>query len=545
MKTLNYLASLLCVVAAFSCCQRPSSAGEDPSKTDSTTIIVPVDTSSVTPSPKVGAPEGFGPLPTAAQVQWQRMETNMFVHFGPNTFTNVEWGYGTDEELAAFAPKTVDCEQWVGVAAECGFKGIILTAKHHDGFCLWPNKHSTHTIAYTSYKDGKGDIVKELSQACAAAGVKFGIYDSPWDRHDSAYGTGNKYNQIFKNTIEDLHSNYGELFEQWFDGAKGEDGKTQDYDFDLFNSTVLSLHPDCVIFSNVGPGCRWAGQEWGDAWPTCWSTFSPDYHDASQSSLPGDYESYLGQGDNPTVSGARWIPIECDTSIRTKDTQDNGNPMWFWNSLGNEYTRSAKNLMQLYYSSVGRNGLLLLNVPPTTDGVFDEKDVASLRGFKQMRDKVFGTNLAEEASVSADAVRGEGFEASRVLDGNYDSYYAAPDGSKTAILEFTFPQERTFNRVLIQEYIPLGQRVRSFSLQYKEAGSDKWKALKWKVNGHSTAVDGTTIGHKRILLTDLTTAVAIRLKIDSAYACPVLNGFGVYLDDVTGLENDDLDYHDR
>lgn len=516
--------------------------------------VTPCPTPTVTPdptpvpTPAADAPEGFGPLPTTAQVNWQRMETNMFVHFGPNTFTNLEWGYGTASEIAAFKPEKVDCDQWVSVAAECGFKGIILTAKHHDGFCLWPNANSTHTIAQSSYKNGKGDIVKELSEACRKGGVKFGVYDSPWDRHDPQYGTGAGYNTIFKNTIDDLHTNYGDLFEQWFDGAKGEDGKTQNYDFPMFNKAVLDLHPDCIIFSNVGPGCRWAGQEWGDAMPTCWSTFSPSAHNASQSSLPGDYESYLGSGDEPTRSGAIWLPIECDTSIRTKDQQDNGNPMWFWNNTGNERTRSSKNLMQLYYQSVGRNGLLLLNVPPTTAGVLDEADVKSLRGFKEMKDKIFSVNYAEGATVTADNVRSgndEAYGPQNMIDGNYHTYFATDDKKKTAVIEFTLKEPSTFNRVMIQEYIPLGQRVKGFTLKYKEEGSDTWKDMKWKKGYNETSVSGTTIGHKRILLVSSVKATAVKLTISSSLACPVLNGFGLYNDTVTGLDNSKLDYNNK
>lgn len=475
------------------------------------------------------APAPYGATPSEAQVEWQKMETNMFIHFGPNTFTNLEWGEGTDSEIAAFNPASVDCDSWVSVARECGFKGMILTAKHHDGFCLWPNQYSTHTIARSPYKDGKGDIVRELSDACAKQGVKFGVYDSPWDKHDPNYGTGDTYNQIFANTIKDLHSNYGDMFEQWFDGAKGSDGKPQEYDFTLFNKPVTDLHPDAIIFSNVGPGCRWVGNEYGFARETNWSTFSPDSYGASQSSLPGDYGSYLGSG---TENGKIWAPAESDVSIRTKNQQDNGDPMWFWNNLGNERTRSAKNLMKLYYQSVGRNSLLLLNVPPTTAGVFDDADIASLRGFKQMKDNIFADNLAEGAEVEATEVRGDASGAygpSRMIDGDYETYFATDDDRKTVDIIFNLKESSTFNRVLLQEYIPLGQRVKRFTVYYKSGNS--WKTLK----------SGTTIGYKRILLTDKVTTDAVKLSITSSLACPVLNGFGLYNDSFSGLVDSDLD----
>ena len=480
------------------------------------------------PGPDPEAPAPYGALPTAAQVAWQQMETNMFIHFGPNTFTNLEWGEGTDAEIRKFNPPTVDCDAWVTIARETGFQGMILTAKHHDGFCLWPNRFSTHTIAYSPYKDGKGDIVKELSEACAKQGVKFGIYDSPWDKHDPTYGTGAAYNERFANTITDLHENYGPLFEQWFDGAKGSDGKTQEYDFKRFNQAVTDLNPDAVIFSNVGPGCRWVGNEYGFARETNWSTFSPANYGASQSSLPGDYGTYLGSG---TENGSYWMPAESDVSIRTKNQQDNGDPMWFWNNLGNERTRSAKNLMKLYYQSVGRNSLLLLNVPPTTAGVFDEADVASLRGFKEMKDKIFAKNLAEGAVAEASSVRGNSpkYAPANMIDGDYDSYFATEDADKTVDIVFQLKESVSFNRVLLQEYIPLGQRVKRFTVYYKSG--DSWKSLK----------SATTIGYKRILLTDRVTTDAVKISINSSLACPVLNGFGLFDDSYSGLTDGNLD----
>ncbi len=480
------------------------------------------------PEPDVPAPSAFGAVPTAAQVEWQKMETNMFIHFGPNTFTNLEWGEGSASEIQAFNPPSADCDSWVSIAKETGFKGIILTAKHHDGFCLWPNKYSTHTIASSPYKNGKGDIVKELSDACAKQGVKFGVYDSPWDKHAPNYGTGSAYNTIFANTIKDLHTNYGDMFEQWFDGAKGSDGKPQEYDFDLFNRAVTDIHPDAIVFSNVGPGCRWVGNEYGFARETNWSTFSPEQYGASQSSLPGDYGTYLGSG---TENGKYWIPAESDVSIRTKNQQDNGDPMWFWNNLGNEKTRSAKNLMKLYYQSVGRNSLLLLNVPPTTAGVFDDKDIASLRGFKAMKDNIFAENLAEGAEASANNTRGNSAQYAPVnmIDGDDGTYFAADDDKKTVEIIFTLKKSSTFNRVLLQEYIPLGQRVKSFTVSYKSGNT--WKTLK----------TGTTIGYKRILLTDKVTADAVKININSSLACPVLNGFGLYNDTYSGLSDSDLD----
>lgn len=488
------------------------------------------------PNAAEGDPEPYGACPTDAQVAWIRMETNMFIHFGPNTFTDFEWGSGQESETVFNPvdengnPVDADVNQWVSVAKRNGFQGIVLTAKHHDGFCLWPYEYSTHTIANSPYKNGKGNLVKELGDECKAQGVKFGVYISPADLNDVDYGTGEAYNRKFAASVEEIHSQY-ELFEQWFDGANGGTTKHQEYDFDLFNSTVLKYNPDCIIFSNVGPGCRWVGNEYGFAKETCWATFTPSKHNVSQSNCPGDYGTYLGSGDE---NGQYWMPAESDVSIRTKDVQDNGDPMWFWNNLGNEYVRSAKNIMKLYYQSVGRNSLLLLNVPPATNARFEDADVASLDGFKAMKDEIFKTNLAAGATVTASASRDNGnarYAPANLLDDDFDTYFAAPDNQRSVDIEFKLAQPSTFNRVLLQEYIPLGQRVKSFTVYYKESESGAWKTLK----------SGTTIGHKRILLTNSVNAVAVKLSITGSLACPVLNGFGLYNDTVSGLTDSDLD----
>lgn len=260
----------------------------------------------------VPAPEPYGVLPTPAQVEWQKMETNMFIHFGPNTFTGAEWGDGR-EPADIFNPTALDCRQWVAVAKAGGMKGVIITAKHHDGFCLWPNPVSRHTVAQSPWKGGKGDILRELSDACREAGLKFGIYISPWDRHDPHYGS-DEYNEVFRRTLEHALSNYGEVFEQWFDGACGEgpNGKRQVYDWDLFHAEVYKHQPQAVIFSDSGPGCRWIGNERGYAGRTCWSRldttdFAKIYH-----------RDTLNRGNR---LGEAWIPGEADVSIR---------PGWFY-----------------------------------------------------------------------------------------------------------------------------------------------------------------------------------------------------------------------
>ena len=223
---------------------------------------------------RIDAPAPYGVLPTEAQVEWQKMEYNLFMHFGPNTFTGAEWGSG-QEKAELFNPTAMDCGQWTSIAKAAGMKGIIITAKHHDGFCLWPNPVSRHTVAQSSWRDGKGDVLKDLSEACDEYDLGFGVYISPWDRNDPHYGT-DEYNEVFVKTLESALGSYGHVFEQWFDRACGEgpNGKQQVYDWPLFNSTVLKMQPDAIIFSDYGPGCRWVGNEAGSAGRTCWSTMN-------------------------------------------------------------------------------------------------------------------------------------------------------------------------------------------------------------------------------------------------------------------------------
>ncbi len=456
---------------------------------------------------KVAPPEPYGAIPTPQQVEWQKMEMNMFAHFGPNTFTGLEWGLGTEAE-DIFNPTELDCGQWASIAKAAGFKGIIITGKHHDGFCLWPNPVSTHTVAQSPWKDGKGDVLKELSEACEAAGIKFGVYVSPWDRNDPHYGTP-EYNNVFVKTLESVHDGrYGEVFEQWFDGANGEgpNGKKQEYDWPLFHETVLKYQPKAIMFSDTGPGCRWVGNESGVAGKTNWSTlntkgFTPGAGAPSRESL--------NSGD---VHGACWHPAETDVSIR---------PGWFWRESENDKVRSLKNLLGIYYTSVGRNSLLLLNVPPDNRGLIHPADSARLMEFKAALDEIFKVNLADGAKVTASDCRGRGFKPGNILDGNFDSCWATKDGINEAIITFDLAGEKTFNRVMIQEYIPLGQRVKSFSIEALDSDG-QWKEI----------ASETTIGYKRIIPVAQTTTKKIRINLDS-FASPVINGFGLYMDNIS------------
>ena len=455
----------------------------------------------------VHEPAPFGVLPTEAQVEWQKKEYTMFVHFGPNTFTGAEWGSGM-EKAEIFNPTALDCRQWASVARAAGMKGIILTAKHHDGFCLWPNPVSSHTVAQSPWKEGKGDVLKELSEACREYGLDFGIYISPWDRNDPHYGT-DEYNNVFVQTLEHALGSYGPVFEQWFDRACGEgpNGKQQVYDWPLFNSAVHRMQPDALIFSDYGPGCRWVGNESGSAGRTCWSTINVNEDFTGPELSRRD----LNEG---IKGGNTWAAAETDVSIR---------PGWFWRESENTKVKSLQHLLKIYYESVGRNSLLLLNVPADTRGLIHEADSLRLMELRTALDSIFAKDLSDGARVTSDNVRGgiRRFRAQNLLDKDYDKYWTTDDDVTNASFVVTLPEARTFNRVQLQEYIPLGQRVSAFSIHaLAEDGS-------WQPIAHET-----TIGYKRIVHVPATTTTAVRVIIDSAEACPVINGFALYMDEI-------------
>ena len=423
---------------------------------------------------------------------------------GPNTFSGKEWGDGNEPE-DLFFPTDLDCRQWVRTARDAGFGGLIITAKHHDGFCLWPNPYSQHTVAQSKWRDGKGDVLRELSDACKEYGLGFGVYISPWDRHDSAYGTP-EYNDVFVHTLENALTSYGPVFEQWFDGACGEgpNGKRQEYDWPLFNNTVARLQPNAVIFSDVGPGCRWVGNESGIAGETSWSTLNIKGFTPGSGAPP---VKTLSTGD---VGGEIWAPAETDVSIR---------PGWFWKESENDKVKSLQHLLKIYYESVGRNSLLLLNAPPDDRGHIHEIDSTRLMEMNAALEEIFSVDLTKGAKATADARRGRKFRPSNLLDGDPDSFWAASDGDPAPEVTLSFPSAVTFNRIVLQEYIPLGQRVAAFHVEAQDE-TGEWKDL----------ASGTTIGCKRILLTPRVTAKALRLTIDKALAPPLLAGLSLYDD---------------
>ena len=445
-------------------------------------------------------PEPFGTTPTPAQVAWQRMEVNMFCHFGPNTFSGAEWGSGAESE-SLFNPTHLDCRQWAATARAAGMGGIIVTAKHHDGFCLWPSSQSRHTVAQSAWRGGRGDVLRELRQACDSEGVAMGVYLSPWDRHDPAYGTP-EYNDRFANTLAEVHSQYGPLFEQWFDGANGEgpDGRRQVYDWPRFMRTVDSLSPCCVVFSDVGPGCRWVGNEEGHADATCWSTLRTEGATPSDNK-PAPAELATGHPD-----GSRWVPAECDVSIR---------PGWFWHPQ--EQPKTVDELVDIYFHSVGHNALMLLNVPPDTSGRIAAADSARLVEFRAALDRLFARDLAQGASAKARHRRG--YAASRVLDTAYHTYWAATGNRAELTLHLDTVTE--FDIIVLQEYIPLGQRVTMVNLVVDE-GDGLYPVTN---SDHPLC---TTVGYKRIVRLDSPLRTrTLKLQFD-ALAPPVINRIALY-----------------
>ena len=442
------------------------------------------------------APKPYGPVPTDVQLTWQRMEINMFCHFGPNTFTGAEWGSGHEAE-EVFAPTALNCRQWVDVARQAGMGGIILTAKHHDGFCLWPSKQSTHTVPDTF------DVLRHFVDACRQGGLKAGVYISPWDRNHPTYGT-DAYNDVFVNTLLEVHTQYGPFFEQWFDGACGEgpNGKKQHYDWPRFLQTMNELNPHCVIFSDIGPGCRWVGNEEGHTGDPCWSTL------ITEGATPSENKPQPAELETGHKGGANWVPAEVDVSIR---------PGWFWHA--DEHPKTVDELMEIYYNSVGRNGLLLLNVPPDTRGRISAEDSAVLVAFRAERNRIFSHDLAQGAKVRA--LSRLGHSAKNVLDTAYHTYWAATTNEPYITIELDTVRE--FDIIVIQEYIPLGQRVTMVNL-YGEEGDGMYP---WTIPDDPLC---NTVGYKRIIRHDdngfwCTNKIKLHLYAD---APPVINRIALY-----------------
>jgi alpha-L-fucosidase len=458
---------------------------------------------------QVKPPEPYGPLPSSRQLAWHELEYYMFVHFTVNTFTDKEWGYG-DESESVFNPSDLDCRQWARVASEAGMKGIIITAKHHDGFCLWPSAYTGHSVKNSPWKDGKGDVLMELKEACDEYGLKMGVYLSPWDRNSAVYGTPD-YLIYYRNQLRELLTNYGDIFEVWFDGANGGDGyyggsretrridnKTY-YDWPNTHKIVRELQPSAVMFSDAGPDIRWVGNERGLGSLTNWCLLNKD-----EMYPGGNFARILGEGHE---DGKYWVPAEVDVSIRRG---------WFYHASQDSLVRSPENLLELYYSSVGRNSNLLLNVPPDRRGLLHENDVKSLMAFRELREKEFAEDLALGKKVKASAERGRSYKGSNVTDGDPGTYWAPPDDITKADLIIELGEETEVNRILLQEFIKLGQRIQEFKVDALENG--EWKEL----------ISGTTVGYKVIRKFPVVRTASIRISVVKSKACPVISNLELF-----------------
>lgn len=450
-------------------------------------------------------------IPNAQQLAYQEMEIIGFIHFTVNTFTDKEWGYG-DESAEIFNPTELDAEQWARTARDAGMKQLILTAKHHDGFCLWPSKYTEHSVKNSPWRDGKGDLVQEFVNACHKYDLKVGLYLSPWDRNHKDYGTP-EYLVYYRNQLKELLSNYGEISEIWFDGANGGDGyygganevrkidRETYYDWDSTFNLVKKLQPNIMIFSDAGPGCRWIGNEHGIAGETCWSTICGD-----SLIIGAAKQAYLNTGD---PEGTDWIVGECDVSIR---------PGWFYHQSQDDKVKSMENLKKIYYGSVGRNGLLLLNLPPDQRGLIHENDVQRLNEFSAFVKNTFDENLAMNKKATATNFRGEidQYHPNNMFDNDKNTYWATDDNVIKSSVEIDLGESTQFDLILLSEFIALGQRVKLFSIE--AAHGDHWH----------TIAKGTTIGYKRILQVEQTKTSKLRLNILDAFGSPLISAFELY-----------------
>ena len=457
------------------------------------------------------APAPHGPLPSLRQLHWHAMEFYGFIHFSVNTFTDREWGYG-DESPSVFHPSALDARQWARVAQDAGMRGLILTAKHHDGFCLWPSQWTDHSVKSSPWKEGTGDVLREFSEACREVGLKVGLYLSPWDRHHPEYGRP-QYIDYYRRQLDELLTQYGELFEIWFDGANGGDGyyggaretRTIDqhhyYGFPELWEMVRRRQPQAILFSDAGPDIRWIGNEGGQASHTCWARMFPD------GIAPGkvDDPNRLGWGE---PDGTIWRPAEVDVSLR---------PGWFYHP--EEHPKTLQQLLDIYLASIGRGTSLLLNLSPDRRGLIPEEDVARLVEFRQVRDAMFANDLARGKPATASHVRGNDprFAASHATDGNPESYWAVDDDICEASITVELPEAVPVNHLRIEEYIPLGQRIEFFSIEVRF----------WQGQWLEVAV-GTTIGPQRIVSFPTIKADQIRLHIRKAQACPLIRQIAVY-----------------
>lgn len=456
-------------------------------------------------------PKPHGELPSQRQLDWHKLEYYAFIHFNMNTFTDMEWGMG-GENPEWFNPTELNAEQWVKVIKEAGMKGVILTAKHHDGFCLWPSAYTEHSVKNSPWRNGKGDVVKELADACKKYEIKFGVYLSPWDRNHAEYGK-TEYVEYFHNQLRELLTNYGEIFEVWFDGANGGTGyygganerRTIDadtyYQWDKVKEIVRELQPNAVIFGDGIVDIRWVGNEEGVGGEVNWASIN-----IKKTPEGMNQREHLGRGDE---NGEYWIPAEVDVSIR---------PGWYYHKREDHQVKSLQHLVEIYYNSVGRNASLLLNFPVDTRGLIHEKDVEQVMKLKAVIDADFKTELAHKAKAQGSSHREKHkmFAAQNAIDRNIETYWTPESTDLKPHLTITFNKPTTINRVLMQEYIRLGQRIKKYQIQ--ALVGENWQTI------HT----GETIGNKTIVRIEPVKTLAVRLVFEESLAAPLIANLEVY-----------------
>ncbi|PQP83905.1 alpha-fucosidase [Paenibacillus sp. PCH8] len=462
--------------------------------------------------------------PSKRQLSWQEMEFYAFIHFTVNTFTDREWGTG-EEDPAIFNPSELSAAQWVQVCKAAGMKGLILTCKHHDGFCLWPSKYTEHTVAASPWRNGSGDLVQEVAEACREGGLKFGVYLSPWDRHEASYGDSDRYNEFFIHQLRELLFNYGGIFCVWFDGACGEgpNGKRQVYDWDAYYALIRELQPEAVI-SVCGPDVRWCGNEAGHTRDSEWSVVPAHMQDnekiqeQSQQVDDGAFarrmntqDSDLGSRDVICSHGDPliWYPAEVNTSIR---------PGWFYHTSEDDQVKTLEELLAVYYGAVGGNASFLLNLPPDTRGLVHEKDVQRLQELGAALRTTFQENLALNAVAEASEMLDEQHVVSEVLTEHPDTYWCPREETELAWVELDLQEEKAFDRVVLMEHIQSGQRIERFTLEVRR-GEGAWEEI----------YTGSVVGYKRICCFPQVTSRRIRLTIDESRWYPTLSRLGIYL----------------
>ncbi|MBV5283545.1 MAG: alpha-L-fucosidase [Paludibacter sp.] len=448
-------------------------------------------------------------IPTENQIRYQQQELVAFVHFTTTTFYNKEWGNG-DEDPKRFNPYNLNAEQWAQTAKNAGVKELILTTKHHDGFCLWPSKYTEHSIKNSPYKNGKGDIVREFVDACHKYGIKVGMYLSPWDRNHKDYGR-KEYIDYFKNQLTEILTNYGKVSEIWFDGANGGDGYyggarekriigNDYYPWAEFHKIVKTLQPDCQIFSDNGPDIRWVGNEKGYCGETFWSTINRNKLRVGNSD-----PTYLNIGE---TTGSSWLVGQCDVSIR---------PGWFFHSSENNQVRTPSQIVDLYYKSVGRNGVLLINLPPDSTGLIHKTDSTNFVEFKKIIDESFKNNLALGSTIKTSSKWSKKYRSANINDNITETFWAASDKDAQPEIVIDLKKEKTFNRISISEPIAYGQRVAEFQIEVQT--KDGWQKV----------ASATTIGYKRLLRINKISASKIKIKVKKSAGTAAISEVGLFL----------------